>query len=209
MNEIDRIAPTDLLRGTLRQVPVAAVTVAGDSMVPLLRRGDLINLMPIELSDIRPGQIITFANPDNPTTLQTHRALAVQNESSQRPFLLARGDRVLLFDPPVPADHVIGRVITRQRNGRVLSLEQGPGAWLSRRLGHIAERERLLVTGVRVDGQPCSPLQCTASDQAARQRMSALWARALRLSSRGWSHFLSTLINFLATAPAGPASRKL
>jgi hypothetical protein len=208
MNEIDRIAPTDLLRGTLRQVPVAAITVMGDSMSPLLRRGDLIDLKPIELSRIAPGQIITFANPHDPGTLQTHRALAVQNGPAQRPFLLTRGDRVLHFDPLVPADHIIGRVIARQRDGRTLSLEHGPGAWLSSHLGHIAERERLLITGVRLREQLLDPAQRAASDRAAQQRVSAPWARVLRLGSRGWSALLSTFVNFLA-ALAGPATREL
>ncbi len=189
-----------MLREALRRVETAAVTVAGDSMAPLLMRGDLIGLERVELSEVRVGQIVTFSQPQEASELQTHRVIATAAAETGQPFLLTRGDRTLLFDPPVSAEQVIGRVLWRKRNGRVLDLDGGPGGWLSAQLGREAERERRVITGVPVGSDHSSVGAVRVSDAVMKKRSRALWARGLHLGSEAWGRFLEFAVTVWASS---------
>lgn len=195
MNEVETISEA-LLRETLQQASSASVTVAGESMAPLLRRGDLIGLRPLPLEQVRPGQIVTFSDPLHPGGLQTHRVIGVHT-AGDSPVFYTRGDRALTFDPPLKGERLLGRVVWRQRDGRALTLMSGRGLWLSAHLGRIAEQERRWVTGVRLPAQ-FDPAAVRSSDGRVRGRLTASWVRALRLGSRTWSRFVAALITLTA-----------
>ena len=209
MNQVQSLAQADLLRQVLHEVETAQVTVAGDSMSPLLRRGDRIGLRRVDVTQIQPGQVVTFADPLAEDTLLTHRIVAVQQTNGAATALLARGDRSLVFDALVSPEQVIGLVQWRQRDGRILRLDSGAGAWLSAQLGHLAEGERRLTTGVALPpGMPPADLLVEADIQS-RRRIAAPWVRGLRLGSRGLSTVLSYLVSWLAGAPSDPALLEL
>ncbi|MGH2536910.1 MAG: hypothetical protein ACRDHL_05930 [Candidatus Promineifilaceae bacterium] len=126
-----------VLRESLAKGKRPYVTVAGESMAPLLRRGDQVGLAPAELDALRPGDVIVYQGPYE---LTSHRYWGRSAEDS-RPLLLTRGDRPAAFDAPAPADALVGRVVARRRCQRVLALDSGPGGWLNRRLADLARLE--------------------------------------------------------------------
>lgn len=201
------IAEADLLRETLRRLPAASITVAGSSMAPLLRPGDLIGVQRVAPEEIRPGQIITFISPDEPDFLVTHRAVGLDRRAAP-PLLLARGDRSLVFDPPISAERILGYVTWRQRDGRVLRLDQGAGAWLSAYLGRAAERERRLVTGVPLPAGLPPAAARAASDAAVAARGDAGFGHILRRASHAWSRFIAHFVHLAAAAPGDPAAQE-
>lgn len=207
-NGAEALTEASLLRETLRQVPAASVTVAGESMAPLLRRGDLIGVAPLVLEQLAPGQVVTFADPLVPGQLQTHRLVAVDTAVSGSPRLLTRGDRALTFDPPVAMDQLMGRVLWRQREGRKLALDQGSGLWLSGHLGRVAERERRWASSTPLP-TVVEPAALAAANARARTRVGAPWVRLLRLGSRAWSSILTSIIDITTAAPASAATREL
>ncbi len=128
---------TLLLRDSLQQGRPTNLTVTSNSMTPLLQTGDQITLEPVRVSQLEPGDIITFATENH---LITHRfwGLAASQGESQ---LHTRGDRTLCFDPSVAATNLVGRVIRRRRQESTLDLTYGWGQQLNRHLAWLAHLE--------------------------------------------------------------------
>jgi signal peptidase len=84
--------------------------VAGGSMSPTFDAGSLAILESVEPQDIEVGDVITYKAP-NEKLATTHRVMKVHNEEGQISFT-TRGDANDVDDAnPVPAGHVVGRVI--------------------------------------------------------------------------------------------------
>jgi signal peptidase I len=153
-------------------------------MSPLLKSGDIIGLRYASEAQIQPGQIVTFKATGDPQGLMTHRIVASWRNDQGNRLILTRGDHVLNFDPPWSAEAIVGQVIWRARNGRVLQFDQGPGQWLSKQLAAISEKER-----VRRSGLPVDALVLTADGIAdANRRMllarMSFSSRVVSLASR-------------------------
>jgi signal peptidase len=65
--------------------------VQSGSMTPTIRTGDVVVVEPIEASQARVGDIITFRNPDDNSELLTHRAVAIE-ESGKGLAITTQGD---------------------------------------------------------------------------------------------------------------------
>lgn len=100
------------------------LVVRGRSMAPLLRPGDLIELLPVSLASLRPGAILVVAPPEGPLT---HRLVRAEGER-----LWLWGDAAPVPDPPVEARALLGQVVARERAGRRLELRGAPWALLGR-----------------------------------------------------------------------------
>lgn len=91
--------------------PLSAVAVAGDSMTPTLRPGDLLIIA--RTGRIRPGDLVMARRPDRPTLLLVKRVISAEMDGwwleGDNP---ARSDDSRLFGP-VPSDCVLGRVLFR------------------------------------------------------------------------------------------------
>lgn len=85
------------------------IPVAGNSMLPILRPGDSVQVAHGQKSIFR-GDIVVFRQNGG---LVIHRVLAVRGK-----FLLTKGDNRLRPDPPVPSAAVLGKVAARRRNGQ-------------------------------------------------------------------------------------------
>lgn len=84
--------------------------VAGGSMSPTFEAGSLAILEPVKPEEIVQGDIITYRGP-NEAMATTHRVMEVHNEGGQLSFT-TRGDANDVDDAnPVPAQHIVGRVI--------------------------------------------------------------------------------------------------
>jgi hypothetical protein len=198
MTQYDAIPLADVLRDHINGEQIAHLTVSSHSMSPLLDAGDVIGLHHADPSQIERGDIITFIDPKNPQGLLTHRVAARQRD--QEPFfLLTRGDRMLVFDRPLDADAVIGQVVWRIRNGRKLRLDQGSGAWLSKKLGAVAELERRWISGVPFEVIAHTCHDVSAANELVRSRRENRSARFARAVGRMCSRLLAAGVLFIAS----------
>jgi signal peptidase I len=188
----------DVLRGYIHEDKVARLTISSNSMAPLLKNGDVIGLRYANKTQLTAGQIITFVDSVDVSGLITHRLIKSQEDDQGNLLMLTRGDHALLFDRPWNADALVGKVVWRLRNGRLLRLDRGPGLWLSKQFGLNAEKER-----VRISGLPLSTLQLRGeviknANNTVRLRRKKLSSRLVRIVCRGGREFLSFLSILLA-----------
>ena len=94
----------------LRDVGYARMEVSGCSMLPAIRPGDVIR---VESSPARMGDIILFLRDGH---LCAHRFLA-----EIKGHVVARGDANRKPDAPFPYEQILGRVISLERNGVVIT----------------------------------------------------------------------------------------
>lgn len=137
MADVDAALLAALLRESLGKGQHPRLTIISSSMTPLLRRGDGIILESITPGQLQPGDILTLTTE---SYLQTHRYWGQQHQAGN-PYLLTRGDQPLIFDKPWPEESLIGRVVARQRQGKMLSLREGWGKWLNTQLARLATAE--------------------------------------------------------------------
>lgn len=135
MADVDATLLASLLRESMNEGQQPQLTINSNSMAPLLQSGDQIILTPVTPEQIQPGDLLTLTTESD---LLTHRYWGHWHQGDTV-CLLTRGDRPLLYDKPWPIDSLIGRVIARQRQGKVLALEQGRGKWLNDRLTWLAK----------------------------------------------------------------------
>jgi hypothetical protein len=110
----------DVLRGNgcLRQS--VRLRVHGESMLPALWPGDVVEIENCSLEDIQPGEIVLALRDGR---LFLHRLVQRNFAASGEPdgFVL-RGDSVPSPDPLFPVSSLLGRLATRNTGGR-----SGPG----------------------------------------------------------------------------------
>ncbi len=119
------------LRQALRQGQTAVLVISSNSMAPLLWRGDEVLLTAVATP--QPGDILTYFDG---RALMTHRYYRQAGAE-----WLLRGDRVIHPDPPIQPAQVVGKVVGRKRNGRLLRLDAGKGAKLNNLLAQLAHWE--------------------------------------------------------------------
>jgi signal peptidase len=66
-------------------------SILSGSMEPTLNVGDLVVDRRIQPLDVRPGDIVTFRDPDDDTRLLTHRVLQYR-VSGSRAYIVTKGD---------------------------------------------------------------------------------------------------------------------
>ncbi len=86
--------------------------VAGYSMTPTIRDGDIVVISPFKHLPPRVGEIVAFRHPHN-RRLVIHRFLGMDHS-----LALCRGDNRDRFDDPVPEDLLAGVVTTIERGGK-------------------------------------------------------------------------------------------
>lgn len=119
--------------------------VHGWSMYPMLRRGDVIEVVPVARDAIYVGDVVFFRSGDR---LLAHRVVGFVPDG-QGVRIRARGDSFLQEDPPVPEQDLIGKVETVYRpwrdRQRVIRLDRG----LSGSLGVLIARSSAVHRCVR------------------------------------------------------------
>lgn len=99
------------------------ITLEGDSMRPLIRRGrDRVTILPV-MEKIRIGDIVLFRS--GPTRYVVHRVWKMKDGLIQ-----TLGDNCWNPDPWMPEEHVWGKVIRMERDGRSWRLDgKGSLVW--------------------------------------------------------------------------------
>lgn len=92
-------------------------TVSGVSMGPFLKSDDVVEVEPVEVSDISPGSII-FYKHDNGRAI-VHRVIR-KRVNAEGVYLVTKGDAVRVFDLPISEKQVLGRVTSVERSGRTV-----------------------------------------------------------------------------------------
>ena len=126
------------------------IFVESESMSPLLRTGDMLTLHAISVDDLRVGDIITLEQDEY---LLTHRFYGVRDG-----LLQTRGDRNLAMDGLQPPSRLLGKIVARERNGRLLPLDHG---WRGRHAAWLARAEWRLLAGRHDHIPPTLPARIT------------------------------------------------
>ena len=107
------------IREHLREGRTVKFTVSGDSMRPLIRKGDRVHVEQCNPRDLSAGDIITYRND---ALYVTHRVLWITRRGDGI-RLITKGDSEITLDPPFSSNHMIGKVIAIGRADRTLRLE--------------------------------------------------------------------------------------
>ena len=87
-------------------------TVLTGSMRPTLEPGSLVGVRPIDIADVRPGDIVTFQLRSGEPEVATHRVIGVTEDGHGRRELTTRGDANNVADAaPVRAEQLRGVVV--------------------------------------------------------------------------------------------------
>ena len=103
----------------------------GNSMYPTIRNGDVITVTPLGASSVTIGDIILYQYKSGVTAHRVIRIAKIDAHHSQhsalrpqtsdlRPqtYFILRGDAAVVFDDPVSADQILGKVTLVERKGR-------------------------------------------------------------------------------------------
>jgi len=107
-------------RSVLKDGNLLRFSVAGGSMRPLLFTGDIVTVKPCAPQDIRLGDIVFCRVARD--RLCMHRVVKKRSSRKGLEFTL-KGDAWFMAGNTVFAKDLLGKVVARERNGRVFSLD--------------------------------------------------------------------------------------
>ncbi len=90
----------------------------GLSMDPTIRDGDVLTVEPVDLGEVRPGEILLYRAAQG---VVAHRLMRCETVEAQLLYVL-RGDASGTCDPPVSVGELLGRVTAVRRGRRSRSL---------------------------------------------------------------------------------------
>jgi len=105
--------------------------VEGESMCPMLKRGDIITIRGTSPENIRLGDIVVFATNG---TLCTHR-LIMKISRGERFILVTKSDSAFVIDRPFCDKKLLGKVVEIKKDAMTLNLESCLWIIINRILG--------------------------------------------------------------------------
>jgi len=105
-------AELELLSRELLNGQIMRLRSLGGSMIPYLREGDLVTVVPVK--KCRVGDIVLY-NRGN--SLIMHRVLAKFSDK-----IITKGDAATRLDPPISPQDILGRAVSYERHGKKSSL---------------------------------------------------------------------------------------
>ena len=100
----------DALRRSGRLRQSVRLRVHGESMLPALWPGDVVEIASCSLEDIRPGEIVLARREDR---LFLHRLVGPFNDPCTPNGFLLRGDSMPGPDPRFPSEALLGRLVQK------------------------------------------------------------------------------------------------
>ncbi len=128
MPDIDPQIIAELTIVSLREGKNPFVTVTSNSMAPLIRTGDELQITTAEISDLEPGDVIAL---DTGEGMLAHRYWNLI-QGRDKDLLLTKGDSSVEFDPPFELADYVGLIIARRRGETLLSFKEIPARWFNR-----------------------------------------------------------------------------
>lgn len=188
MNTLDLSVTNEMLCQSLREGVRPFLAVSSNSMAPLIRRGDEIQLAYVDFDGLRAGDIVVVEDADGLLVHRYYHYVATGDTN----YLVLRGDRMINFDPPYSSSQLIARVVARRRSKRILPLSHGIGRILNVQLYKLARiAVNPSVSDLRIDSQQSEdPTQWSNQTKRPANR---LVNRALYLTA----HLLTSGANIL------------
>jgi signal peptidase I len=90
----------------------------GRSMHPTIKEGEIITVQPVPPSAVKIGDIILYRFKGG---VIAHRVVRIERGDAGSRFIL-RGDASGICDEPVEPTQVLGKVLSVERNGRIIDL---------------------------------------------------------------------------------------
>ncbi len=114
----------EIFAGQLRKGRRVRMNTTGESMRPLMKRGDIVIINPIKFEDTNVQDIVVYSR-DPRQGFTMHRLIKKGRDSEDREYLVTKGDANRYGDVlPVYPDNLYGRVTLIERtDGRVVNLE--------------------------------------------------------------------------------------
>jgi Peptidase S24-like len=103
-------ASVSLAAEVLRRSGFVRLRVRGESMLPSLGPGDIVEVVPASLSEVQPGEIVLARRDDR---FFLHRFVA----STASAGFLTRGDSMAQPDPSYDSEALLGKVVRVVHNG--------------------------------------------------------------------------------------------
>ncbi len=128
MPDIDPQIIAELTIVSLREGKNPFVTVTSNSMAPLIRTGDELQIAAVAVSELKPGDIIALDTGDG---MLAHRYWNLI-QGRDKDLLLTKGDSSVEFDPPFELAKYVGLIIARKRGDSSLSFNEIPARRLNR-----------------------------------------------------------------------------
>jgi hypothetical protein len=125
----------------LRKSGRLRLAAMGQSMLPTLWPGDLLNVCAVQFDEVAAGDVVLFTREDR---FFIHRVLGNRDSAggSTGPSLVTRGDSMRTADAPVLPEELLGRVVSVSRN-HVKDFPVGGARW-SRWVGLVLAYSDLL-----------------------------------------------------------------
>jgi hypothetical protein len=112
--------PPRLLAELLRRCGEARIRVAGTSMLPLIRPGDVLLVRSVDMITVERDDVILF---ERGPRLFAHRVVRVEPRGDTR-VLITRGDMHSHDDPAVTESQFLGRIEGQSRDATVISSDR-------------------------------------------------------------------------------------
>jgi signal peptidase I len=194
MSQIDSALLADLLRQAMNEGKHPYLTVISNSMAPLIKRGDQIQIGPVTAETLQPGEIVVFLGP---AQMITHRYWGYLAETNQT-RLVTKGDRPQHFDEPFAPAKLVGRVLGRRREKKVLDFVNGSGGWLNNQLAKLARLEIRLFSKSPAHSTPAQAQLPPVSERFSNNS-TGLFIRVFRRFSYSWAIILTLLVSGLSS----------
>jgi signal peptidase I len=146
-------AAVELARGKLAQGALLRLRVSGQSMAPLVERGDLVLVQRVNPADLRRGDLVLVEQGGG---FLVHRLVAAPRRRGARSCgpdahqVQTKGDNASYADLPLLPQDVLGRVVAVERDGRRIELGRGWWPMVNRLLGLLGWGEVQLFTAGRI-----------------------------------------------------------
>ena len=144
------------------------MTVNGRSMMPLLRPDDQIVIEAVQLDQLAIGDIITVVHQKS---LLTHRFWGFSVGEDDVVYLHTCGERPFHQDPVTAVHNLVGRVVQRKRQMRVLNLQTGKGKWINQHFILLLKLEKRLC------------------------KRHSIWSKIIQRIINQWRYLVATIIN--------------
>ncbi|MFA4984861.1 MAG: S24/S26 family peptidase [Candidatus Omnitrophota bacterium] len=108
------------------------IKVRGSSMLPFIRTGDYVTIIPVSLEDARIGDIIAYGDKERKNII-CHRLIKRVNSD-----LVLKGDTHLWSSEKVSAESLLGKVVSVECGKSKFNLEDKPHRFLSCVLARVS-----------------------------------------------------------------------
>ncbi len=144
---------------TVRVRGAVLLRVAGGSMRPWIRPGDVLFIRRTDPRRLSPGEVVLFARDGK---LVVHRVIR-KSASDCHSLLLTKGDAVADLDEPVSGGELLGRVTCIFRGRRQINLETPQEIVLGRLLSRLSVFSRFWLPVARLAKRLLLPARGAAS----------------------------------------------